>query len=221
MIQNILSRTKRKGAKKLNEVAILSLEALLLCNHLQFFGTNFAKRQKLSEEDAREFGVRFVEQILIRSQKIPKNLLVSNTFLFACARNLWKSDLRSRHIKERHELTCSQCSQIQTVDFPDIFGSSLSMPERSAINEEFYAVLERATKHLQPFPREIFYLHYLEGISISELANMADKTPNAIYKSLERACKSIRKNLERQGMGEQEMRDYVRLTLPPHIRLLH
>lgn len=74
-------------------------------------------------------------------------------------------------------------------------------PERQAMGRELTAHLYKAMDELNPTSRIAFALHEIEGLGVTEIGQMLNMSPQAVFGRVERARKQILKHL--RPLGEE------------------
>ena len=77
------------------------------------------------------------------------------------------------------------------------------------MRDEFWRPLMAALAKLEPIPQQIFLRHHLNDEPVQDLAAAFDRTPHAIHQTLLRARKHLRAALERQGVTQSELLQYL------------
>jgi RNA polymerase sigma-70 factor (ECF subfamily) len=112
-----------------------------------------------------------------------------NTWLMKIAVNLIRNHARNRRFQFWRK--APQVGSEEIHDWPD---RSISPEEKAAVNEQVQAVWE-ATKSLSGKQRTVFLLRFVEDLDITEIAQAAGLTENAVNVHLFRAVRGIRKRL--------------------------
>ena len=116
-----------------------------------------------------------------------------NTWLMHIAVNLVRDHTRSRRFQFWRTAKKDAVDSDTTYEWlPD---RSISPEQRASLNEQVQAVW-RATENLSERQRTVFVLRFVEEMNISEIAQAAGLTENAVNVHLFRAVRAIRKRLK-------------------------
>jgi len=163
------------------------------------------RRAGLNAEDAEDCAAQFVERMLTASPPTSN----AGAWLRRCARNHVVDCIRARGRRLAHECcwpeTVSDSGQSVALDYPDEAPGA----DADLLRDEFWRCLMAALAQLDPVPQQIFLRHHLNGDSVDDLAAAFDRTPHAIHQTLLRARKRLRTVLERQGLTEAELLQYL------------
>lgn len=164
-----------------------------------------SRRAGLNAEDAEDCAAQFVERMLTASPPTSN----AGAWLRRCARNHIVDYMRARGRRLTHECrwpeTISGSGQSVASDFPD----GAPGADANLLRDEFWRCLMAALAQLDPVPQQIFLRHHLNGDSVDDLAAAFDRTPHAVDQTLLRARKRLRTVLERQGLTEAELLQYL------------
>lgn len=114
-----------------------------------------------------------------------------NTWLIRIAINLIRDHTRRRRFQFWKKTVYVPGEEVRR--WPD---NSLSPEQRAVVNDQVRAVWE-ATGTLSEKQRTVFFLRYVEDLSISEIAQATGLTESTINVHLVRAVRGIRKRLEK------------------------
>jgi len=103
-------------------------------------------------------------------------------FLYRIANNLIIDYYRT---KERQPILIDEVMERN-------LGSKSEIAEKLDIKLEFEAVLKSLEK-LNPEVKEVLIWRYIDGLSIGEIAEISEKTKNAIYVAIHRGLKELKK----------------------------
>jgi len=186
-----------------------------LCHRVLRLAEACAERQGLRGEAAEECALQFLERLLLqctwRTLQPPPAAKAGlpEAWLRRCADNFAKNMRRQRSRIHRHEAPWPEWAGSEgdshTWDCPAVDDT----PEESLLRQELARRIRQATKQLTPSQQLLFEHHYVEGASVTRLAEGTGQTPHAVSQSLFNIRKRLRAILERQGLGEDAARDYL------------
>ncbi len=163
------------------------------------------RRAGLNAEDAEDCAAQFVERMLTASPPTSN----AGAWLRRCARNHVVDCIRARGRRLSHECdwpeTISESGQSMPCDYP----GETPGADADLLRNEFWSRLMAALAEIAPTPQQIFLRHHLNGETIQNLAIAFDRTPHAVDQDLLRARQRLRAVLERQGLTESELRQYL------------
>ncbi len=116
------------------------------------------------------------------------------TWLYAIGRNAAVDRMR-RSARHRHE---------SIEDYSHLAAQEEEF-EKAILIEERKIILHRAMKSLKPEHRQILYLVYFEGFSVSQAAEIMKKSKHAAENLLSRARQSLKSKLEKEGFVYEEL----------------
>lgn len=118
---------------------------------------------------------------------------------FSLAHNLWKSSIR----KNARRASIAPCSNID--DENENFLKSCVSIEEEFLQRELYAQVNRIIEELPDKIRVPLTLHYLFDFPIEQVAETIKKPPGTVKSRLFKGRKLIKKRLEEEGYGKQEL----------------
>lgn len=118
---------------------------------------------------------------------------------FSLAHNLWKSSIR----KNARRAPIAPCSNID--DENENFLKSRESIEEEFLQRELYAQVNRIIEELPDKIRVPLTLHYLFDFPIEQVAETIKKPPGTVKSRLFKGRKLIKKRLEEEGYGKQEL----------------
>lgn len=118
---------------------------------------------------------------------------------FSLAHNLWKSSIR----KNARRASIAPCSNID--DENENFLKSRVSIEEEFLQRELYAQVNRIIEELPDKIRVPLTLHYLFDFPIKQVAETIKKPPGTVKSRLFKGRKLIKKRLEEEGYGKQEL----------------
>ena len=170
-----------------------------------------AGQHRLSPSDAEDCAIVFVEKMCVEQALLLKQHQHSPGFtvwLNVCARN---------HVRDY----CRQQARVCKIESPlpeqEILDSATlnhihdeqCQPCAFALRSELKRRLERAATELTPEARSLFLRHFVVGATFAELARETSSTPDAVRMVVQRARKHLRETLQRQGMTEEDAKEYL------------
>ena len=182
------------------------MEPKLLDNAFYLAG-RYGQRAGLTAEDTEDCAVQFAERMLTAS---PPDFRVE-PWLRRCARNHVVDCVRA--LRRRQAYVCPW-PQVRDGDDSAELECADDEPGADAglMRDEFWRHLMAAFAKLDPVPQQIFLRHYQNGDSVQAVAVAFHRTPHAVEQTLLRARKHLRAALERQGLTESELRQYLVVT---------
>lgn len=172
----------------------------------------YGRRMRLNAEDAEDCAALFAKRMLTASPPDSN----AEAWLRRCARNHVVDCIRALRRHQAHV-----CSWPQARDGDDSaealeYADDAPGTDAGLMRDEFWRRLMAAFAKLDPIPQQIFLRHHRDGEPVQDLAAAFDRTPHAIEQTLLRARKRLRAALERQGLTEAELLQY--LTEVPVLR---
>lgn len=175
----------------------------------------YGRRAGLDVEDAEDCAAQFVERMLMISPPASG----AGMWLRRCARNHAIDCVRAQKRRLTHECcwpeTVSDGGQPSAWDYPD----GRRDVDADLMRDEFWQRLLVALAQLDLVPQQIFLRYHLDGDSVVRLAAAFNRTPHAVEQTLLRARKRLRAVLERQGLTEAELLQF--LAEAPVLRWRH
>jgi RNA polymerase sigma factor (sigma-70 family) len=172
--------------------------SIYLCMH------RLALRFGLPGEDAEDCAMEFVTRSLEPSS-VPAaektSFYARPGYLRRCAINYLLNFSRARLRRQNRERT-GEAAAIRA----DRTESSL---EARLLKRAFWQQVATVLALLAPVSCQIFLSSHLDGETIKELAASFDRTPHAVEQTLSRTRSRLRLLLERQGITESQLREYL------------
>ena len=142
-----------------------------------------------------------VTRLILRYDLPPEQSLF---WLKRCARNFALNYKRSKMAREKHEEACyAECAESNYFSnhFSNYFAAEASAPsaEADALSGLFEQEVRVAARTLPPKDRAVFERFHLHEDSVGEIALFADRSPEAVKKSLQRMRPQIRVALAERG----------------------
>jgi len=139
--------------------------------------------QEIAEDLCSETFLRCWEKF----KENPKSIDNPQAFLYQIARNIVID-----HYRQKGR------TQTVPIDCVPIADSGLSLEERAQNNSDLFQVRQAIAKLDEPH-QEVVIWHYLDDLSIPEIAKMTNKTEGNIRVMLCRALKSLKSEIFREG----------------------
>ena len=193
-----------------------------LCSRATYILRAYARRARLSTDNARDCEIEFVER-LWRSGACGMRLgsagMCRVALLRRCASNWVTSYGRRLARLAGHEMSWPSASASDGMALPLDITDSSPGPDFAPVRAEFWSRVSHALEELEHRQQELIVRHHLLGESTVELAAGAGCSTGAIEQALHRAISHLRRNLIRHGMDESEARTYLTptFTLPRRI----
>lgn len=166
---------------------------------------NCSKRAGLNLEDTEDCAVHFAQWMLTTALPAPP----LGAWMRKCARNHVINHLRTRGRRMAHEQpwpeTASDGGPPTAWDCPDGAPSA----DSDLLRAEFWKRVMAALAELAPAPQQVFLRHHLSDETVEDISAFLGRTPHAIEQSLCRSRKHLRAALERHGLTEAELRQYL------------
>ena len=167
----------------------------------------YGQRAGLTAEDTEDCAAQFAERMLTAS---PPDSHVE-AWLRRCARNHVVDCVRALRRRQAHVCPWPQARDGDDSAELDCAGNEPGT-DAGLMQDECWWHLMRALAKLEPIPQQIFLRHHLNGEPVQDLAVAFDRIPHAVEQTLLRARKHLRAALERQGLTESELRQYLVVT---------
>ena len=180
---------------------------LLLFDTAQRYAT-----QHLTPADAEDCAIAFVEKMVVEPPPLLEQHQRNPDFAAwqnICARNHVRDFCRrQRRIRQQETEWPQQENEdgaIADSEFPDTHIS----PCAQAIGGELSRRIAAASAELKPEAYALLRQHYLEKQTFVELAEATGLSPDAVRMMVQRARKHLHKTLQRQGMTEEDVNEYL------------
>lgn len=140
------------------------------------------KSSQIAEDLSSDVFTRFWDVCQKRGIKDIKN---SRAFLYKTARNLLADYYRRK----------PELEHVSIEEIKDSADSSQPLKEKIILNEEL-AEIQNAILRLKEDYQDIIIWHYLEGLTITEIAEIMNKSENTVRVSLFRAMSALKGSLK-------------------------
>lgn len=166
---------------------------------------SYCRRAGLSAEDTEDCAAAFAEKMLTTSP--PASHV--GAWMRECARNHVVDYIRTQRRRRAHECgwpeTASDDGPLRAWDCPDGAPSA----DSALLRDECWKRLMAVLAELAPIPQQVFLRHHLSSETAEEIGASLGRTPHAIEQSLSRSRKQLRAALERHGLTEAELCQYL------------
>ncbi|MCW3051186.1 MAG: hypothetical protein JWN14_356 [Chthonomonadales bacterium] len=181
------------------------------CHRVVVIALAYAHRNGIRGEDGEDHARDFLLHLLeyLRDHPLADlSLVLSPAWLARSADNWMKNCLRARARRRRREAAWSEPNE------DDLPGSTPlaedSLPDVSALREEFHARVRAGVALLTPSHQALFDCYVEHGDSASEVAHASGRTANAVRQAVWAMRRHLRQILSEAGFDEAEVRDYLR-----------
>ena len=179
------------------------------CDHLQEIARFHAHRNWIDAQDREDCVGEFVLHVLLlhqTQQHKGNDRQFPAAWLNRCAANHAVDFQRRRRRLARHE------SGIVSDDVDEThYADAAPSPEAQALAKEFFYCLQREVYTLTPMQRDLFTRLIVNDETASEAGLTTGRTTQAILQSRSNLCRQLRVLLERHGVSEADLREYVML----------
>jgi RNA polymerase sigma factor (sigma-70 family) len=179
------------------------------CLRLREMALSCAERQRFTGDDAEDCAQGFVLDMLLKHRPtlcLPAGKTPSDAWYWRCAVN-WVRFWARTHRREAHRLPI----------LPNPAGegeepiSPAPGPETIALKTDLLRQILQVVPQLTRLQQRLFVRYYLENESRADLARELGYTLHALHQALWRLRNRLQSLLVRQGLTEEEGRDYLSL----------
>lgn len=166
----------------------------------------------IPHDDVEDCVLEFVEMMMLRRNKALTNQAHNDHFdswLNDCAHNHVESFRRRCRTVCKHETQWPLCEEEEGARIVQESIGHEATVDTNLLGDEVRQRIMKAAAQLTSNSREIFLKHFFNEETLLELAVTTGRTPDAIGKVCKRACITIHATLLRQGMMEEDARDYI------------
>jgi RNA polymerase sigma factor (sigma-70 family) len=186
-----------------------------LARRLLALAYHYARRAPLTHEEAEDCAGFVLDRMYARfgpDLTPPEDVGCPEAWLHRCVQNLVIRYLRHHTSEQKHLVSPSSGDNHSTGERALEILATSRTPEEQAIQDEIWREVIAAIDRLKLTHHLDFIQCAMCGETPEEVARITGRTPNAVYKSLDRARRRLRALLEEQGLTEAEFR---RAFTPP------
>lgn len=194
-----------------------------MCRRVLHVAENQAYRQGLRGEAAEDCALEFLERMLLtddwRALHPPEREQTarpqtpqepsSEAWLRRCAGNFARNARRRDVRLSRRERVWPEWRDDEGEGPSWEPAAPQESPEARLLRGELARRIETAVRHLTPAQRELFERILVDGEPVGEVAASLGRTPHAVSQSLLTLRQRLRAQLERQGLDERDVREYL------------
>lgn len=163
----------------------------------------YAQRLGLDADAAEDCAMAFLLHKLERGKPFGQNGALRRR----CAHDFAFNVVRAR--RSRPEIAFHDLAICQAEDGELFEANVYPAPEQVLLRKELWEFLLPFLNRLRPLPRQLLWHHHVIGEGVSQLATAMGLTTHAVEQSLCRTRRRVRELLEREGVGAQELWEYL------------
>jgi len=171
-----------------------------------------AGKAGVGADEIQDCAMTFVEgRLAIANPDAP---LPPAAWLYRCAANFahnWRKKEQRRAAREA--AFASSCEDGSRSG--DGLTQDEGLPERKLVHQELRKRVARAVAKLPPGEQDLYQRCHIDGQEIEAIARDRGKTRNSVDQAVHRMRRHLRAQLERDGLTEEELRDYIATISPP------